>query len=276
MKNVSTPVAVEIKDGKVTTWDGKTETHADLKVDSPCGASFMIPKSGGEEGNTYTLVMDHGTPRFGLGDGGEKVGKGAVVCAGIHLYVLDDAGACTDWGHIFRWESKPATCALAGGAFTYKDDFGEHSVPVRGELIEDDQLVEDGARRAPDFATAKKQVDDAFAATDPGTIARAAGGKVGDTSTIAGLIATYGADPKTLIGQRVTTRAVFGNAGSSNGQAYAILRVDLDEAHELLTVTCRTASEPSLASGAPVEATGTVADSGFDKPELTGCTVTAK
>lgn len=221
----SPKLAVEIKGDDVTTWDGKKEVHAKLKLDTPCFAGFMVSKGGGEEGTFYTVVLSGGKARLGLGAGGQRVGKGAVVCAGLGTYALDDAGTCTLWEHFGAWRSKPAKCGFQkdGGKDVFVVDDAttqdKRTLAVDGDAIWDEQLRDHGATHVADFAAARAVVDADVKAHDPGAIAAAAGGKVGDTSTVAGLAATFAADPAKTTGQKVTLTGMYVNSQtvSSNG-----------------------------------------------------------
>jgi len=275
-------LAIGIQGDDVTTFDGKEEVHAKLKIESPCRASFAVKTKMGEEATSYSLVMKDGKPALGLGTGGEMLGKGAIVCAGLGVFVLDDAGKCTEWKHFGQWSSDPGTCGFRqdGGktVFFAKTMSGEDTAPVDGTVIWTDQLRDEHAKSFPDYAAAKAAVDADAKAHDPGLQAQAAGGKVGDTSTVAGLIATFGADKAKLEGQKVTVTGHYLNSSqmTANGKTTysAILVIDKD--HMQPSLSCNTAAEVTgLTQWDEVTAEGTVHAFG-DEPVLDDCTVAKK
>jgi hypothetical protein len=273
-------LAIGIQGDDVTTYDGKKEVHAKLKITSPCQASFAVQTKMGEEATSYSLVMKDGKAALGLGTAGEKQGKGAVVCAGLGVYVLDDAGTCTEWKHFGQWSSEPGTCGFrqedGKTVFFAKTMGGEDTAPVDGDVIWADQLRDERAKPVADYATARAAVDAHVKANDPGQQAQAAGGKVGDTSTVAGLIATFGADKTKVEGQKVTVTGRFMSSNkitSGDKTTYnAMLAIDKD--HLQPTLMCNTAAEVTgLMQWDEVTAEGTVHAFG-DEPVLDDCTVT--
>lgn len=78
----------------------------------------------------------------------------------------------------------------------------------------DGHAVIDGGRdprvhRYPDFESARAAVDEDVLAQDPVRLMARYGGKVGDTSTVAGLIATHLARPRSIDGRRASVRGVI-------------------------------------------------------------------
>jgi hypothetical protein len=78
----------------------------------------------------------------------------------------------------------------------------------------DGKAVVDGGRdprvhRYPDFVSARAAVDEDVMAQDPIRLMARYGGKIGDTSTVAGVIATHLARPRSVDGRRVRVRGVI-------------------------------------------------------------------
>jgi hypothetical protein len=124
------------------------------------------------------------------------------------------------------------------------------------------------------FAAAKQAVVEKNQADDPGEQAKAAGGKVGDKSTVVGLIATYAAD-KSIKGQTIELTAEFLNSNhswSGDKHYYNAIVVDNKDSTKL-TLSCDTKEEViGFTQYDKVVVKGTI-DESFDKPSLKDCTI---
>ena len=60
-------LAIGIQGDDVTTYDGKKEVHARLRIEAPCKASFVVKTKLGEEATSYSLVMKDGKAHLGHG-----------------------------------------------------------------------------------------------------------------------------------------------------------------------------------------------------------------
>ena len=102
----------------------------------------------------------------------------------------------------------------------------------------------------------------------------AAGGVVGDTSTVAGLQASYAAD-KSLKGKAVEVTGYYlnNNTMTSNGETSYNAVITNKENDMALTLACELKAEPKgFKQWDKVTVKGTV-DESFDKPDLQDCTI---
>lgn len=282
------PIALEITGDKATAFDGKREHELGFVIDSPCSVRFSEPLTeGGMKGGTafhdMLFVLDGDKVLIENGSVGLRKGKAAIVCHSMQnvTHVLDDKGTCTahELGFDKEWEATPATC-------TWSTKDGKDVLTIAGDrtttlIANGDRLeAEDFGRwvkyhqRATDYAAAKAAVIAELKATDPGEQAKAAGGKVGETGTVASLQATYGAD-RSWKGKPVEVTGLYLNANSSSGGGAARYNAILveSEAHRKITLTCHTAAEVTgFTQYEKVTARGTV-DESFGRAELRDCTL---
>jgi hypothetical protein len=209
-------ILIDAKSDQVTIWDGREQRTARLRLDGPCSLSLMEhdKESGGESGPNYAMLVHDGVAQIGgIEDAGERVGDGAVVCTGF-VYVMDDDGDCARVSAFDRPDGSTETSGDRAECSFRKDDKGkpvfayrdpsfpdkEETVPVDGwrigrvDELDPTDPNKDLFHRYRDFVAARAAVDADAHANDPLLIARDAGGTVGDTSTVAGLVATYAAD----------------------------------------------------------------------------------
>ena len=209
-------ILIDDKSEQVTIWDGREQTTARLKLDGPCMIALMKPAADhdGESGRMYSLRVHDGVAELGSGnDAGERVGDGAVLCSGF-VYVMDDDGDCARVGAFDQRDGSTDTKGDRATCGFRKDDKGkevfyyrdpsfpdkEETAPVDGWRIgapderDPNDPNKDAFHRYRDFVAARAAVDADARANDPLLIAKDAGGTVGDTSTVAGLVATYATD----------------------------------------------------------------------------------
>ena len=271
------PMAIQIdeKSDQVTIWDGRAQSTARLVFDGPCAVSLMRPDpDGGEGGPTFAFTVHDGVAELGVESAGERVGDGAIFCSGF-IYVLDGDGECAlasgfdhkDGG--LDPHPRAARCGFredAGKTVFYTQDLinkdeKEETVPVDGWRIgrPDERDPSDPNRAAfhryDNFVAARAVVDNDARANDPALIAKDAGGTVGETSTVAGLVASYAADREKLDGKVVRVTGVVAQDGSYDRHVLAA------PGHDKPTVTCDALD--SLALGAPAIVEGKV-EAGFD------------
>jgi hypothetical protein len=201
-KSMDIAAALEITGDKARASDGQKDHTLGFAIETPC--SFALTESAGGGKVTYTkffLVQAGKLAAVGDGAGGYRKGKEAIACmiGGDSLVTSDAAGACKSWKRDFMdktWTSKPVDCAWASkdGKDTLRigkpDDAFSHSLVADGDLLWSEQLRDETTKQrymkhAADFAAAKTWADGERKAKDPGEQAKAAGGKVGDTSPIA-------------------------------------------------------------------------------------------
>lgn len=292
MSMAGDPVAIEIKGDKAKVFDGKTDHELGFAIDAPCTVAFTKTiTEGNMKGGTQTMrkhfVMAEGKFLVGDGAAGYRKGKSAFVCGhGEHEYVtLDESGACKS--HRERmgdWEAKDVKCewTTVDGKEALKIGEGDFPITViaDGDTLQSAQFT-DGVKQ--NLHVAAKSWDDAKAAVtattkanDPAEIAKAAGGKVGETGTVASLAATFAAERQSTLGKQVEVTALYMNSSSStaNGKTtHSVMLVDSKDQTKL-TLPCRVeAVVKDVKQWDKVTAKGTVAES-FDKPALENCTVT--
>ena len=286
------PVALDIKADTATAFDGKKEHVLKWVVESPCTVRLdeELTEGSMKGGTAYheiMFVLKDGKALLGDGGVGFKKGNAWVFCtSGMDsggVYIQEDKSKpCTHWGEKFgTWEQKEGVCKwdTADGKERLTVGTGDWATKlyVEGDLLMTEQF-KDAAKlyeKVGDFAAAKQAVIEKNKADDPGEQAKAAGGKVGDKSTVVGLIATYAAD-KSLKGQTIELTAEFLNSNhswSGDKHYYNAIVVDNKDS-TALTLTCDTKEEVTgFTQFDKVVVKGTL-DESFDKPSLKDCTIT--
>jgi hypothetical protein len=285
------PAAIEVKGDKARVFDGKTESELGFAIDSPCTASFKQTitegsMKGGTSTHTKQFLLKDGKVIAAEGAVGYRKGKTAIVCtSGMDkLATLDEAGKCKTWSMMFdKWQSKDTTCtwSTADGKDVLTVGTGDWSTKViaDGDLLQSEQFsdaVKQGLHvQAKSYDEAKATVTAKVKENDPGEQAKAAGGKVGDTSTIVSLGATYAADKASLEGKplELTAQYFSSSSSTSNGvTSYAVSLVDSKDSTKL-TLTCYTKEEvKGFKQYDKLTVKGTVKES-FGRPSLEPCTV---
>jgi len=293
-KTLDVATALEITGDKARASDGQTDHTLALTIKSPCAFELAEEIGGGGTASYEKFFLVQGGKLAAIGDGagGYRKGKEAIACTiGQHgLYTSDASGACKTWRRDFmdksKWTSEPAPCAWTtkDGKEALQlgkpDDPWAHVLFADGDLLWSEQLRDEAKaerfmKHAADFAAAKAWAESERKAHDPVEQAKAAGGKVGDTSTVAGLQATWGTD-KSLKGKQIELNAVYENSNSmtSNGvTSYNIVLVDGKDSMKM-TLMCSTKTEvKGLVQWDKVKVKGTVGDFG-QEADLEDCTVT--
>ena len=298
------PVAFEFAGPKVKMFDGEKEATLDYTIHTPCEIEIVQPAPDVGAGATYQhhkqFVVVAGHHQAADGAAGYRKGKAAIACViGSQggTYTLDDKGTCLQWTHMFHWDKKPATCTWSteNGKDVLTIGTGEWAskLVADGDVLEEQQFLDSLKagyhERATDFAAAKAKVlamDKEHPVTAEGKaakaveVAKAAGGKVGETSTVASLAATFGTR------QEVADR----QAGRAHGLLRQFVDVDVDlgleHDHELQRVdlerqgqdgphraSCAKAAITGFTQWDQVTVKGTVGES-FDAPEVDDCSLT--
>jgi hypothetical protein len=274
------PAAVKIEGDKATVWDGKEEHQVGFAVTSPCTIQFSVEKKDGKYffDRDYVVVGDD--VQIAQANVGYRKGTQAFVCFGNGIVVVDEKGGCAKWeNHFDKWESKPETCAWSGDTLKIGTGDWVQELKAEGDVLESDQFreeVKQGAfKKATDWDATKAKVTADVKSKDPLEIAKAAGGKVGETSTVASLAATLASDPS-IKGKQVEVKALFLNTSTStsNGQTSVIASLIGAKDQMKPSMSCRLDKDvKGLKQYDKVVAKGTV-DEMFDEPSLTGCTLT--
>jgi hypothetical protein len=234
------------------------------------------------DGTTWmskSFVVRGGQLAVGNGAVGYRRGRVAVVCAQADLLTLADDGTCLNWSDFTgAWESSPRTCVWSQqngkDVLTVGTDEWRSVLIASGDVLTSDQFDREASAwtRASDYDAAKAWVIGELT-RDWGAIARAAGGKVGDTTTVAGLHATYAADPSWKGKQvSITARVLMAGPGTATtGARTLVILVDSDDRVDP-PVRCNTTDADLPALGARVKATGTLGEL-FGAPVLDSCTI---
>jgi hypothetical protein len=222
----------------VRTWDGAVEKTYTLRLSEPCELSLFE----GDSGHSYSLGLRKGVATFGLGTAGQVAGGDAIACE-LGTYYFEHGrcrylrpGAHPD-------DAERAKCALANDTFTFTSpSFGDtYTLHAADDLLWDDQLAKEHAEPVVDYATAAAIVTD-----QPAAVAIRAGGKIGDTSTVAGLVATVALGRAGMIGRSVDVSGIVLETASTemNGERtdYVDLHTPKDFFHP--GVTCMTKGSP--------------------------------
>ncbi len=291
MSMAGDPAAIEIKGDKARVFDGKTDHELGFAIDSPCTVVFKQAitegsMKGGSSMHSKQFLLKDGKVVAGDGAVGYRKGKAAIACMSGRdkLATLDDKGTCQTWSTMFeKWEAKPTTCTwtTVDGKEVLTIGTGDWSTKLvaEGDLLQSDQFsdaVKQGLHvQAKSYDEAKASVSAKVKENDPGEQAKAAGGKVGDKSTIVGLAATYAADKASLDGKSLELTAQFFSSSSSTSNGvtnYAVTLVDSKDSSKF-TLTCYTKQEAKgFKQYDKVTAKGTVKES-FSRPSLEDCTV---
>jgi hypothetical protein len=283
MSMAGLPAALEVSGDKAKGFDGKDEHQLGFAVASPCTASFTQQIGGGATAShTKTFLIRDGKLQVGEGAAGYRKGKTAIVCTpGMDgIFVVDDKG-CVAWSKRFdKWDSKPSECAWSsdGGKDMLSLGKGDwaRKVVAEGDVLVSDQFVEETklTTKAGSYDEAKADVIAKVKEKDPGEQAKAAGGEVGKTDTVASLAATYAADSASLDGKPLEITALYFSSGSmtSNGKTTRSLTLIDSKEQNKITLSCYLAGEipAGLKQYDKVTVKGTVKES-FGTAALEDC-----
>jgi hypothetical protein len=289
MSMAGAPVAVEIKDGAATAFDGTKDHPLAFAIATPCTADFVESKQehGGEAKYTYTVqyAVVGGKVQIAEGAVGLRRGKAAVVCTSSMdgMFVLDDKGACQNWAKHFgdEWEAKPATCAWSAkdGKDVLTIGTGDQArvLTADGDVLRSEQFAQSVTEaywtKTPDLAAAKQLVgwevqsgDDARNKGKPGT--------VGDVATIANAAATLGdaAAAKAVDGKPATLTGYVVRTGVTSTDMSFVEIVD-ERGLRSPSASCYSKTKLDAARWQKVTVAGTLSGSAT-RVDLHDCTVT--
>jgi len=287
--------ALDIKGDGAKGFDGKKEYPLGFEVDTPCSVTISEPITegslkGGTSFHTKQFAVKGGKLLAGEGSVGMRKGKAAVVCGvSIDVTTLDDKGVCKSWNKRFgKWESKDQKCAWSQkdgkDVLTIGEGEGPKGLTADGDSLMDSQFADDVERgkhaRAESYDAAKQTVIAKIKENDPGEQAKAAGGKVGDTTSVLGLIATFTSDPKALTGKPVEVTGLYYSSGSMTAGGKTTVSLEMIDSKDSrkLHITCYTSETDMKAitftQYDKITAKGSVKES-FHMPALDNCTATA-
>ena len=287
MSMAGNPVALEITGNKAKAFDGFEEATFDFAVDTPCTVSLQEKDGTTTKSYAQTFLMRDGALQVGSGAAGYRKGKTAIVCTDSSMdgvFVVDEKG-CKSWRQSFddKWESKDKKCTWSsdGGkdVLTLGEGDWARKVTADGDYLVSDQFTDTVkyTTKAASFDEAKQQVTAKVKEKDPGEIAKAAGGVVGKTDTIASLAASYAADKASLDGKPLEITALHFSTSTmtSNGEKSHIVSLVDSKEQTKITLSCRMKDEPpaGIKQYEKVTAKGTVKES-FGTVGLEDCTLT--
>lgn len=282
MSMAGDPVALEIAGAKVKAFDGKQEHALGFELESPCSVDFTREEGGMKQSFGKHFLVKDGALRVGEGAVGYRKGKTALACTVSEGVVVVGEAGCKGYKKLGdTWRDKPLECAWSsdGGKELLTIGKGDWATKLRadGDFLVTDQFEEETkfTTKAASFDEAKAAVTAKVKANDPGEQAKAAGGKVGDTSTVTGLQATFAADQAATKGKAVEVTGLYFSSGSmtANGKTTHTLSVIDSKDSSKITLTCTLEGEaPDLRQYDKVTVKGTVGES-FGKASLEACTV---
>jgi hypothetical protein len=158
--------AWKVEGTKMTIWDGKAETVAELSVPSPCEAVVSVTENGGTSSTTHHFTIENGQIVSGLGDAGSRKGADAVACVSNKVVTLA-GGKCTEWEQDMfdktKYKSSPGTCSFAkdGDKEVFKATVNgsETTLEVHGDALYSTQIAQTHSEKAADWTAAKATRD---------------------------------------------------------------------------------------------------------------------
>jgi hypothetical protein len=276
-------VAVNIAGDKATIFDGKDEKQVAFEIIEPCAVAL------GE--HELQFLIRAGKILIGRGAAGMRKGDKAIVCGdgrdpgapeeGVYLVT---GNKCQTWKRDKgAWNWRTGVCVWANARGDDLLDVGtEHyssTVIVKGDFLEEKHFTASakGNSRATTWDAAKTMATANMKPASKLDEALAAGGRVGDTSTIAGLHATYANNPTPLVGQEIVIRGQFLESSTEtiHGQVGATLSVIVDPANpKAMQLVCKThGAVTGIKPGDMVYARGDI-DTGHDYARLKRCRIT--
>lgn len=286
MSMAGNPVALQITGGTAKVFDGNKEAELEFAIDSPCGVVF---REKGKDGSTRyyhkNFLVRDGKLLAGDGAVGYRKGKTALVCtSGMDgVFVVDDKG-CKAFRQRFgdKWESEAKKCAWSSengkDVVTLGEGDWARKLVADGDYLISDQFSDEAKlhAKAASYDEAKASVTAKVKEKDPGEIAKAAGGVVGRTDTIASVAATYAADKKSLDGKPLEITALHFSTSTmtANGKKSHIVSLVDSKEQTKITMSCHMTEEPpkDIKQYEKVTAKGTVRES-FGTAGLEPCTL---
>jgi hypothetical protein len=277
-------VGVDVAGDKATIFDGKAQTEVSFKIVAPCVVAIGT--------HELQFLVRGGQIVVGRGAAGMRNGDKAIVCGdgrdpgapeeGVYLVT---GNKCQTWKRDAQgaWSWRTGVCVWANARGDDLLDVGtEHyssTVVVKGDFLEERYFTETAKTnsRATSWDAAKTMVVANMKPPSRLEEALAAGGKVGDTSTIAGLHATYANSPTPLVGQELVVTGQFleSSTETKHGKVTATLVVIADPNNpKAMQLVCKTqGAVTNIKPGDMVIVKGDI-DTGHDYARLKRCRVT--
>lgn len=270
-------VAVNVVGDKATIFDGREEKQVAFSVVQPCAAAFganevqFLLRDGAAKGRPATIVSGHGAA-------GMRKGDTAIVCGDGHDPDAPEEGVylvtknrCKTWKRDAKgvWGFRTGVCVWANARGDDLLDVGtEHyssTLIVKGDFLEERNFTKSATqhRRATSWDAARTEVNANLPPVSKLDEAKAAGGVIGDMTTIAGIQATYANNKGPLIGVDLEVR---GTLVEIHGKTTVI--------EDKLRLVCEsTAAVTKVKQGDTVVAKGRI-DTRHDEARLQRCTLT--
>lgn len=274
-------VAVDVRGDKAVLFDGVAEKQVDFKVIEPCAVAF----------GTYEIqfLLEDGKIRAGRGAAGMRStetgkDKTAIACGdgrdpgapeeGVYLV---EGNRCATWKRNAQgaWSSREGVCAWANARGEDLLDVGtEHyssTLVVRGAYMEERAFTKSSKAnmRATSWDAAKTSAKGNVKPTTKLDAAKDAGGRVGDTTTIAGIQATFANNPQPLVGLDLEITGVVVDVGK---RYVVVAEVDNPKS---LHLACETIADVTgVKTGDTVTVKGAIDTRQHDTARLRRCSVT--
>jgi hypothetical protein len=290
--------ALEVDGDSARVWTAASQkAHAlGFAIATPCHVRLTeTDADGGRSFFRKTFLIDRGTLLAERGGGvGYRKGKAAIVCKNDDVYVLDEAGTCTQWEERFgTYEAKAATCTWSTGkpdwamgegwsdeTLTIGESALDTTLAVRGEVLVNihwrEALEGKGFTRQRDFEAARTAATQRFQETDPLERVKTAGGKVGAMGTILDLHATFLADDAAVKGKPIDVKGVIVSVDEDDDEAKPVWRVKLVDPRDKpkdWELMCTSDRAVKLAVGTRVKVKGT-GSAWWDRAAVVACSVT--
>jgi len=295
-------LAVNIVGDKATVYDGRTEAQYRFSVIEPCaiqfaGAKTASPGSAGAR-SAAERREDEIEMQFLIRDGQIVVGRGAVAyrrgetaiaCGDGRDPGAPEEGVYTVSGnHCTTWK-RDATGAWWGrdGVCVWANARGEDLLEVGTEhYLSSMVLVGDIAMERDFKETAKDNIraaswDEAKAAAlakagpvTPLELAKAAGGSIGNTKSIAGVVVTYAEHPASLVGADIELEGTYVEQTTNEAHKKVKTTFAVITDTSKLQLTCQVdGAVKGIAAGDRVIVKGGIDTSKRDEVRLEHCTI---
>ena len=276
-------VGVNIAGDKATIFDGGDEKSVAFSIVQPCAVAIGA--------NEIQFLVRDGKVVSGHGAAGMREGDKAIVCGDGHDPGAPEEGVYLVTGnHCKTWKRDKGVWGFRAGVCVWANARGddlldvgtEHyssTVIVKGDFLEERYFTTSSAehRRATTWDAAKVEVTANMPEVSALDHAKAAGGRVGDMTTIAGIHATYANNKGPLIGVdlevrgklvETSTQTIRGKVTSTQA---TIADPDNPKAMPLICQVDGTVT--SVKQGDSVVAKGRI-DTRHDYARLRRCTIT--
>jgi hypothetical protein len=268
-------VAVDVRGDKALLFDGVAEKQVEFKIIEPCAVAFGT--------HEIQFLLEDGKIRVGRGAAGMRKAKTAVACgdgrdpgAPEEGVFLVEGQRCASWKRDAKgtWSAREGVCAWANARGDDLLDVGtEHyssTLVIRGDYMEERSFTKSSKlnMRATSWDAAKTSAKGNVKPTTAVDKAREAGGKVGDSKTIAGIHATFANNPQPLVGLDLEITGTVVDVGT---RYVVVAEPDKQSLH----LACETTADVTgVKVGDTVTVKGAIDTRQHDTARLRRCSVT--